>query len=119
MTTANTYHAQTAKLAARVIENMPLLSGAAMQAWIDNPRGIQAALKAAFDPGVAEAKAETTLLTTTAIIRVPAQKAFVGKASFTLKSKVVKFSYLSRNSWNSSTTWGRKPRKRPTSTSSA
>lgn len=36
-----TYDRQTAKLIARIAENIPEMSGDVMQGWIDNPRGLQ------------------------------------------------------------------------------
>jgi hypothetical protein len=43
-----TYDAQTAKFAAAVLTSMPELSSDAMQQWIENPKGLQQALKKAL-----------------------------------------------------------------------
>lgn len=41
---------QTAKLIARIAENMPHMESELMQNWIDNPKGLQKALKGALCP---------------------------------------------------------------------
>ncbi len=49
-------HSQTAKLVARIAENLPDMDSGLMQSWIDNPRGLKKTLAAALCPPVAEPK---------------------------------------------------------------
>ncbi|MFH1036542.1 MAG: hypothetical protein V1756_00525 [Patescibacteria group bacterium] len=48
MNAAKTFDKQTAKLIAVVSENMPEFSGDRMQAWIQNPKAVQRALRKSF-----------------------------------------------------------------------
>lgn len=44
---------QTGKLIARIAENLPDMNGDIMQGWIDNPKGLQKALKVLCPPEIA------------------------------------------------------------------
>ena len=50
MDNQNTYHSQTAKLIATVVQNMPEMPADVMQGWIENPMSIKKALKEALCP---------------------------------------------------------------------
>jgi hypothetical protein len=48
--TTKTYDRQTAKLIARIAENIPEMPGDVMQGWIDNPRALQMFLAGLYPP---------------------------------------------------------------------
>jgi hypothetical protein len=61
--TTKTYDRQTAKLIARVAENIPEMDGNVMQGWIDNPRALQKFLAGLILPqGTQEASGSNSLV---------------------------------------------------------